>query len=64
MIERCPTCKQTIPQSPPVRICADCQHPIARHDKFTYRTITIDAGQAQVLVHRHCDNPTSYRGNG
>lgn len=52
----CPTCKQPIPVTGPKRICADCQRPIERHDKFHFRTV---AGKSTV-VHRHCDNPESY----
>ncbi|MDB5445676.1 MAG: hypothetical protein JWQ97_993 [Phenylobacterium sp.] len=60
-VARCPTCRQPMPEpGRAVRRCYDCRKPIGRHHKWTWEpregVITI--------VHRHCDNPTSYHPPG
>jgi predicted amidophosphoribosyltransferase len=52
----CPTCKQRLPYSNTVRICAECQRPILSHHKYRFET----SNGKSYLVHRHCDNPYSY----
>lgn len=61
MTDRCPHCNQPWPQPPKlVRTCHDCKRPIARHDKWKWDW----RGGIQTAVHRHCDNPDSYRPAG
>jgi len=55
-IERCCTCKQPL-GSRPTRVCYDCKKPMGNHDKWTYQ----ERKGVMTMVHRHCDNPTSYR---
>ena len=54
--ERCPTCKQPIPTKP-MRVCFDCGEQIRIHHKWTWNT----RNGVLTCVHRHCDNPQSYR---
>lgn len=53
MTEHCPTCLRPL-TSEGRRICADCKKPIGRNDKFVFKD--------SVVVHRHCDAPTTYLG--
>ena len=50
----CPMCGQTIRERG--RICASCQKPIGRHDKFYFDGSTVR--------HRNCQEPTQYRPSG
>lgn len=59
-MKRCPTCKQSIPDSlviPPVRVCADCGKQILRGHKFIFFN---DNGLTSIK-HRHCDDPYVYK---
>lgn len=71
--DRCPCCRQKMPDmaSEKTRICFDCQKPIVTGDKWRLKRITVPVGaphtdsyaekKATVYVHRHCDNPQSYK---
>lgn len=54
---RCPHCHQPMPTpAKVVRTCFDCRQPVGRHHKWTWA----QRDGVLTLVHRHCDNPTSY----
>lgn len=51
------------------RVCFDCQKPIVTGDKWRLKRISMPPEDphsyveriATVFVHRHCDNPQSYK---
>lgn len=57
MTECCPTCQRPFKKEPkPVRFCAGCKKPIAKHHKWQF--VTTD--NVTMLRHRNCNDPCSY----
>lgn len=57
----CPHCKQKMPpEYEPIKICHECQNPFHRDHKWKYKKVEWNDKVATVMVHRHCDNPSSY----
>jgi hypothetical protein len=56
-VERCPHCRQPVPERKPACVCFDCKLPMSNHHKWTLQ----ERNGVPTPVHRNCEDPTKYQ---